>query len=232
MPEVLPDLSGVATKDLVEHIGAGSFKASYINWSRTMELFRKNTSGWMVESIYSAEGGLLHRSPVGGYLLLRFRHLDGTVTPEFPQAVMDHKNNAIAWDRITARDITDTHRRGTCAALAFTFGLAHELWAKMPLESGYSITEDSPEGAVQPAKSTSKTSTVKGGTTKKSSEEPTESDFLSACAKMGLLEEASKSLIPKLNGDYASGLRTLAEKDKSFVEAMNAKFCSPPGEDY
>lgn len=57
---------------------------------------------------------------------------------------MDTRNAAIPIEKITARDITDTHRRGVCMAAAFTFGLAYELWAKLPLESGY------PEHAEQP----------------------------------------------------------------------------------
>ena len=84
----------------------------------------------------NASGGILHSAPVGAYLLIRFRNGD-TVTPEVPQAVMNHRNEAIAFDKITARDVTDTHRRGICLAAAMTFGLAYELWAKMPLESGY-----------------------------------------------------------------------------------------------
>ena len=54
---------------------------------------------------------------------------------------MDNRNQAIPLDKITARDITDTHRRGVCMAAAFTFGLAYELWAKLPLESGYADSE-------------------------------------------------------------------------------------------
>ena len=50
-------------------------------------------------------------------------------------------SRAIPLERITARDITDTHRRGVCMAAAFTFGLAYELWAKLPLESGYADSE-------------------------------------------------------------------------------------------
>ena len=39
-----PNLAGVATKDLVENIGTGKFKASYINWSRTMWLKGKSSN--------------------------------------------------------------------------------------------------------------------------------------------------------------------------------------------
>ncbi len=132
----LPNLAGVATSDLVERIGTGKFSASYINWSRTMHLLRTEAPGWLPELVPNASGGILHSAPVGAYLLIRFRNGD-TVTPEVPQAVMNHRNEAIAFDKITARDVTDTHRRGICLAAALTFGLAYELLAKMPLESGY-----------------------------------------------------------------------------------------------
>ena len=132
----LPNLAGVATADLVEKIGASNFSASYINWSRTLHLLRTHAPGWLPEVVPNNDGGLLHAAPVGCYLLIRFRNGADT-TPPVPQAVMDQRNNAIPHDRITARDVTDTHRRGICMAAAMTFGLAYELWAKLPLESGY-----------------------------------------------------------------------------------------------
>jgi hypothetical protein len=89
----LPNLKGVATKDLVETIGSGRFQANYINWSRTMQLFRDNGGeDWFIEAVFNSEGEMLHRAPAGGYLLLRLRHLDGTATPAVPQAVMDNRN--------------------------------------------------------------------------------------------------------------------------------------------
>lgn len=132
----IPNLAGVATGDLVETIGSGKYEARYINWSRTLHLLRQNAPGWLPEAIPGTKG-LLHEAPKGAYLLIRFRHADGTVTPEVPQAVMDNTNKAIPWDSITARNVTDTHRRGVCLAAALTFGLAYELWAKVALESGY-----------------------------------------------------------------------------------------------
>ena len=132
----IPNLAGIATTDLVETIGAGSFKASYINWSRTLQLLREHAPGWLPETVPNTEGSLLHAAPVGCYLLIRFRNGE-QVTPAVPQAIMDTRNAAIPHDKITARDLTDTHRRGVCLAAAMTFGLAYELWAKLPLESGY-----------------------------------------------------------------------------------------------
>lgn len=132
----LPNLAGLATEDLVERIGTGKFSAAYINWSRTMHLLRTCAPGWQPELVPAQDGYLLHQAPIGAYLMLRFRKGE-EVTMTVPQAVMDTRNAAIPVDKITARDITDTHRRGICMAAAMTFGLAYELWAKLPLESGY-----------------------------------------------------------------------------------------------
>jgi len=229
MPAELPQLSGVATKDLVETIGSGSFKASYINWSRTMELLRKNAPGWMVETVFNAEGGLLHSSPQGAYLLIRFRHVDGTCTSEVPQAVMDHRNNAIPYDKITARDITDTHRRGACLAAAMTFGLAYELWAKMPLESGYAgLQPEAPTVAAPPT--TKKQSKPPAAKIETESESDTDSDasqkteFVALATSMGLCDPAIEELMAKIKGDFSTGIKTLESKDQSFVSKMNEKF--------
>ena len=132
----IPNLAGIAPSDMVEQIGTGKYAASYINWSRTMALLREHAPGWQPELVHAPDGYILHQAPVGGYLMIRFRNGD-TVTPAVPQAIMDNRNAAIPLEKITARDITDTHRRGVCMAAAFTFGLAYELWAKLPLESGY-----------------------------------------------------------------------------------------------
>lgn len=135
--DTLPNLAGIATDDLVEKIGGSGFQASYINWSRTLNLLRTHAPGWHAELVTTDTGAVVHEAPVGAFLLIRFRHTDGTTTPPVPQAIMDARNAAIPLAKVTARDITDTHRRGVCMAAAFTFGLAYELWAKLPLESGY-----------------------------------------------------------------------------------------------
>lgn len=218
----LPNLKGVATKDLVEKIGTGKFSAAYINWSRTMQLLRDNAPGWSVETVFSADGGMLHKAPKGAYLLLRMRHLDGTVTPEVPQAVMDNRNNAIEYDRITARDITDTHRRGSCLVLAYQTGLAHELWAKMPLESGYQVAD---EQEIQQKKievgSTTNSSTVQATA---ADAKASKKDFVDFAKELGLVEPAVKDLIGKINENYDKGIKTLKSKDKDWILAMNEKF--------
>lgn len=205
----LPNLAGVATKDLVEQIGTGSFSASYINWSRTLNLLRQHAPGWVAECIPNVEGSILHQAPVGAYLLIRFKHTDGTTTPEVPQAVMDHRNNAIPYDRITARDITDTQRRGTCLAAAFIFGLAYELWAKMPLETGYAAAVESNSAPETPKKK------VPAGAT--------EAKFIAAAKKVGLSELAIDMVKGAVKGNWEAGIKTLASKTPDEITALNTK---------
>ena len=218
----VPSLSGVASKDLVEKIGTGKFQASYINWSRTLNLLRESAPGWLVDFVPAEDGGLLHKAPVGGYLLIKFRHMEtGAETPAVPQAVMDHRNNAITWDKITARDITDTQRRGACLAAAFHFGLAYELWAKMPLESGYaeSVSDSDPK---QP---TGKTYQSSGKIAAVAEDvRASEGQFEQIGLDKGLLPEAIESLKQKVKGDWASGIQTLNSKNAKWVDQTNEQF--------
>lgn len=151
-----PQLAGVATLELVDTIKSdkSKFKASYINWARTAHMLHLFAPGWLPDMVPNVDGGVVHRAPIGGFLMLRFVHLDGRTTPAVPQAVMDQSNNSVPYEKISARDITDTQRRGLCLLAAQQFGLAYELWAKMPLESGYveneSDREVKPEAYVAP----------------------------------------------------------------------------------
>ena len=209
----IPNLAGVATQDLVEQIGTGRFTASYINWSRSMHLLRQNAPGWLAECVYGPEGSILHRAPVGAYLLIRFRHIDGTCTPEVPQAVMDNRNAAIPYDKITARDITDTQRRGTCLAAAFTFGLAYELWAKITLESGYGEVADKEVSLPSRPPELPKETSAKAATEQK---------FVAAAQKLGLSELAIDSIKRKLKGNWDTGIKTLSQKTPSEIAQINA----------
>jgi hypothetical protein len=94
----IPNLAGVVTQDLVEHIGTGKFAAAYVNWSRTMALLREHAPGWQPELVHAPDGYILHQAPVGGYLMIRFRNGD-RVTPPVPQAIMDNRNAAIPLEK-------------------------------------------------------------------------------------------------------------------------------------
>ena len=241
----LPNLAGVATKDLVDTIGSGRFQAAYINWARTINLLHEHAPGWMVDYVASPDGGLVHRAPVGGYLLIGFRHIDGTTTPALPQAVMDHKNNAIAYDKISARNITDTQRRGMCMAAAMTFGLTYELWAKDPMEEAYSrpVSEEAPVAAPKaPLAGTKATAPpapaaaeavkeFRGSAGAVKASEPlvpdtaTEATFREAALEKGVHTVAIDALVAivndKLGGDFEKGLGVLGGKT---ADELNAKY--------
>lgn len=222
----IPNLAGVATKDLVESIGSGRFSASYINWSRTMNLLHQHAPGWMVDYEKTDEGydqpkQLLHRAPVGGFLMIRFKHLDGTMTPSVPQAVMDNRNNAIPFDKITARDITDTQRRGMCMAAAMTFGLGYELWAKMPLESGYAPAEEM-QTQQTPPKATGKTSPSSGKATVEAVKE-SEETFRELGESLGLWPQTVSELA-KIVKDWNVGIQTLKSKSEEDIKKLNAQY--------
>jgi hypothetical protein len=224
----LPNLAGVATKDLVETIGSGSFQASYINWARTMNLLHQHAPGWMVSYQPTPDGALCHRAPgVGGYLLINFAHVDGRVTPPLPQAVMDYKNNPIPFEKISARDITDTQRRGMCMAAAMTFGLGYELWAKMPLESGYAASDEQEAPKPAPAARKAAQGTTGGTSSQVTAEQPssvTREAFMEACLEKGLNTKAIDFLLGKIGDNYAGGISTLESKPQSWVDETNGQF--------
>ena len=203
-----PNLAGAATNDLIEKIGGGSFAASYINWSRTLQLLRQNAPGWTVETKEAPDGGILFKAPVGGYLQLRVLHEDGTAGAWVPQAIMDNRNKAISYDKISARDITDTQRRGACLCLAYSFGLGAELWAKMKLEAGWGVEEG--EEAPKPAPTTTAAPVVAAAA--KASEEATEATFREAALEKGVQTVVIDILCGKLNGKWEAGLKTLEKK--------------------
>jgi hypothetical protein len=207
--ETFPNLAGVVTKDLIESIGTGKYAAAYVNWSRTQNLLHEHAPGWAVEAGLAPDGTILHKAPAGGYLSLRYVHTDGRATPFAPQAVMDNRNNAIPYEKITARDITDTHRRGSCLAAALFFGLAYELWAK--IEVGYPEGDDTGE---TPVKAAVKTATAAATAVTKDA-------FLAAATERGLSTFAAEALASKLNGNYAGGIERLKEKDDAWVKDFN-----------
>jgi hypothetical protein len=224
----IPNLAGVASKDLVEKIGTGKFSAAYINWSRTMNLLRTHAPNWLVDYVPSKDGSLLHQAPVGAYLLIRFQNMEtGFSTPALPQAVMDHRNNAIPYEKITARDVTDTQRRGMCMAAAMHFGLAYELWAKIALENGYQesseanqeVPKTTTSAPIAAPKTPAPTVEASGGTSKTPKEV-----FCEAALAKGLTTFAIDGIIEVLKGDFQTGINTVKQKTKAEVEGLNQKF--------
>jgi len=126
----LPNLAGVITLSDVKQKGSGSYAADYVPWAKVMQLLNEKANGWLPELIKDANGELVHKAPNGtGFLCIQF--VNGNYgTPVWTYAVMDNRNQAIAYEKISARDLADSHRRGVCSAAAAFFSLAYELWAR------------------------------------------------------------------------------------------------------
>ena len=139
---------------------------------------------------------------------------------------MDHRNNAIPYEKITARDVTDTQRRGTCLAASFVFGLAYELWAKMPLESGYQL----PQRRLPAAPKAAVASPSKRPPLRRLPRQPTEATFREAALEKGVHTVAIDALVAivgdKLGGDFEKGPRQAGS-----AEELNTKYGPKKDED-
>lgn len=131
-----PNLGNVITTDDVSQKGTGSYKADYVNWCRTMHLLHEHAPGWQFCLAHYADASHAWKAPNGtAYVVGYFTGPNGERTPDFPQAIMDNRNSAVAYEKVSARDLTDSHRRCLCTAAAAQFGLAWQLWAREEVEN-------------------------------------------------------------------------------------------------
>jgi len=149
----IPNLAGVITKADVDTKGSGSFAASYVNWAKVAHLLHEHAPGWQFHLQQDEEtGSYVFKAPDGtAYVVGFFVSPDNAKTADFPFPCMDMRNNPIPADKISARVLTDTHRRALCAAAAYTFGLAYELWAKDPVEDPHRDEAPAPAAKQAPA---------------------------------------------------------------------------------
>ena len=224
----IPVLKGRVSKDMVKKIGSGSYAAEYVPWSKIAELMQIHAPGWMPECVPNADGDILHKAPVGGYLQIRFRHIDGTETPAYPQAVQDNRHKSIPYEKITSRDVTDTQRRGWCLAAAAVFGIGVEMWTRDPLESGYA--QEEPAEAPKPALSEAvKASKERWNTAPQAPSaevaKASEADFREAALEKGVHTVAIDALAAlvkeKFDSDWAKGIKGVLAKS---AEELNAKY--------
>jgi len=140
-----PNLGDVITTDDISQKGTGKYTADYVNWCRVAHLLQDNAPGWQFHLAHYVDSSHVWKAPNGtGYVVGYFTGPNGERTPDFPQAVMDFKNNPVSYEEITARDVTDTHRRALAACSAFTFGLAWQLWAREEVEDPMRPEESKP----------------------------------------------------------------------------------------
>ena len=138
-----PNLAGVITKDDVYTKGTGSYAASYVAWAKIANHLHTHAPGWEFHLKPNQDGRHIWQAPDGtGYLIGYFTGPEDQATADFPFPVMDNRNNPVQYDKISARALTDAHRRALCACAAFSLSLGYELWAKEEVaEAGSTTTE-------------------------------------------------------------------------------------------
>ena len=111
-------------------------KYKYVSWAKIANYLHEHAKGWDFHLQLPPESAVNPLSNLAvwkapdetGFLMGYFTDPEGIKTSSFPYPIMDNRNNPIKWERISARDITDSHRRALCACAAFTFSLGSELW--------------------------------------------------------------------------------------------------------
>ena len=229
----LPNLAGVITLSDVKQKGSGSYAADYVPWAKVMQLLNEKANGWLPELIKDHNGDLVHKAPNGtGYLCIQF--VNGTYgTPMWTYAVMDNRNNAIAYEKISARDLADSHRRGICSAAAAFFSLGFELWAREEVAAAEQKVETQPEVQLQQSKPADK---KKGRpASPRGSSAPTTVDTDGLIAKcMDLIQEkldktaqigwiADKATKWNLDGDGSKLKQMTVDQLQSCIDELTAK---------
>jgi len=229
----LPNLAGVITLSDVKQKGSGSYAADYVPWAKVMQLLNEKANGWLPELIKDHNGDLVHKAPNGtGYLCIQF--VNGTYgTPVWTYAVMDNRNNAIAYEKISARDLADSHRRGICSAAAAFFSLGFELWAREEVAAAEQKVETQPEVQLQQSKPAGK---KKGQPAPpRGSSAPTTVDTDGLIAKcMELIQQrldrtqqvawiADKATKWNLDGDGSKLKRMTVDQLQSCIDELTAK---------
>tara|TARA_R100000664_G_scaffold10760_2_gene17698 strand:+ start:140 stop:871 length:732 start_codon:yes stop_codon:yes gene_type:complete len=127
----IPDLSGLITKEDVNHINMGNRQIDYTSWAKVSQLLKQHAPGWEFNLRQSESSNFVWAAPNGtGFFVCYFTNPEKEATADFPFPIMDHRNNPIKFAEISARVLTDNHRRALCACACFTFALAHEMWSQ------------------------------------------------------------------------------------------------------
>jgi hypothetical protein len=208
-----PYLAGIITTDDVSTKGAGNFKADYVNWARIANLLHQHAPDWEFHLRPAPYGsGHIWKAPNDtGYVVGYFTGPNDACTPDFPQAVMDNRNAPVSYEKISARDVTDTHRRCLCTAAAYSFGLAYELWAKEEVENPHRDEAASAPAARTPGRPPAAAKSAPNGTT---------ADLLASLEKLGVTPYGLKTFAAICEVEKLEELS--AEKTSKLIKAIGA----------
>lgn len=214
----IPNLAGVITKADIDTKGTGSYAASYVNWAKVAHLLHEHATGWEFHLKPSTDGSLIWAAPDNtAYVIGYFTGPEDQATADFPFPAMDNRNNPIPLERVNARTLTDTHRRALCAAAAFTFGLAYELWAKEEVEN--------PHREEQPTKPPLQQTKPQSKPPVKTTPTPAQPKPAPAKAEESPAQEAvDPPLLKDERDEIIAVLKHLATNNKTAFDHFNAEY--------
>ena len=207
----IPDLSGLISKEDLHR--KGSF-AIYMNWARTNQYLRQHAPCWEfhLECKLDTEEYVWAAPDGSGYLMCFFQNGEKK-TPLFPFPIMDNRNNPLPLEKISSRDLTDSHRRALCACAAFVFGLAYELWAKVEIDEAAKVD-------ATPIKKEIARSPQRGANARQAKPSPVAHEMVTGkdanTPKVSFTEKQTKTVQDFMNAH--------PESWDSLVEAFNTKF--------
>ena len=134
-------------------------KYQYVSWAKIANYLHEHAKGWDFHLQLPPESPTNPLSNLAvwkapdetGFLMGYFTDPEGNQTSSFPYPIMDNRNNPIKWDKISSRDITDSHRRALCACAAFTFSLGSELWTGNEIVGSKEIKTNTKDRSAAPA---------------------------------------------------------------------------------
>ena len=157
----IPNLGGILTTGDLYKKG----KFDYSAWAKTAQRIRENAPNWYFALQPNSEGDFVWKTPNNTGLLMGYFQnvITGIKLPLYPYAITEGPNKPIVYEKISANDIQNSHRRCLCACACYSFGDAFELWARVEVKEldqeqqetkdGIARTPDKPNQQPEPVES-------------------------------------------------------------------------------
>ena len=157
----IPNLGGILTTGDLYKKG----KFDYSAWAKTAQRIRENAPNWYFALEPNKDGDFVWKQPDNTGLLMGYFQnvVTGIKLPLFPYAITNNYNTPIEYEKISANDVQNSHRRCLCACGCYSFGDAFELWARVEVKEldqeqkegkeGITRTPDKPNQQPEPVES-------------------------------------------------------------------------------
>ena len=158
---IIPNLGGILTTGDLYKKG----KFDYSAWAKTAQRIRENAPNWYFALEPNRDGDFVWKQPDNSGLLMGYFQnvVTGIKLPLFPYAITNNYNTPIVYEKISANDVQNSHRRCLCACGCYSFGDAFELWARVEVKEldqeqketkeGITRTPDKPNQQPEPVES-------------------------------------------------------------------------------